>query len=111
MPVMLADMIERLMAIERDFAVVGKFTDGEHSVPAALAADADVLVLQRGALSDGADGRLGELLAPRPLAVLVLNDDGATGDLYLIAPRIVRLDTLANALVRAVRIAARSKLQ
>ena len=106
---MLADIIEHLTAAESDFAVVGRFGDGEHSVPAALAADADVLVLQRGALFDGADCTLSKLLAPQPLAVLVLNDDGRTGDLYRIAPQNIRLDTFTNAFARAVRIAAKPK--
>jgi hypothetical protein len=111
MPVILADIIEHLTAAETDLAVVGRFGDGEQSLPAALDAEADVLVLQRGALDDGADGTLAGLLAPRPLAVLVLNEDGKTGDLYRIASQNIRLDTLTNAFARAVRIAAKSRPQ
>ena len=51
MPVILADIIEHLTAAETDLAVVGRFGDGEQSLPAALDAEADVLVLQRGALA------------------------------------------------------------
>ena len=80
MPVILADIIEHLTAAETDLAVVGRFDDGEQSLPAALAAEADVLVLQRGALSDRTDSALAGLLATRPLAVLVLSNDGKTGD-------------------------------
>ena len=111
MPVILADIIEHLTAAETDLAVVGRFDDGEQSLPAALDAEADVLVLQRGALDDGADGTLAGLPASRRLAVLVLNQDGKTGDLYTIAPRNIRLDTFANAFARAVRIAAKSTPQ
>jgi hypothetical protein len=111
MPVILADMIEHLTKAGKDLAVVGRLGHREPSLPAALAAEADVLVLQRGALSDGADDTLAELLATRPLAVLVVNDDGRTGDLYRIEPRIVRLDTFTDAFARAVRIAAQPKPQ
>jgi chemotaxis response regulator CheB len=111
MPAMLTDMIEHLVATEQDLVVVGKLGDGERSLPAALAAEADVLVLQRGAVSGGADSALAELLTTRPLTVLVLAEDGKTGDLYRIAPQTIDLNTLTNAFARAVRIAARSKLQ
>src|SRR4051794_23558067 len=111
MPVMLADIIEHLAATESDLAVVGRFGGSEHSLPAALAAKADVLVLQRGALFQGADSSLAEVLAPRPMAVLVLSDDGRTGDLYRFSPQTVRLDTFANAFACAVRIPAKSKLE
>src|SRR3954454_17582763 len=111
MPVMLADIIEHLTKAERDLAVIGRFDDGEQSLPAALAAEADVLVLQRGALSDGTDRALANLLASRPLAVLVLSNDGTTGDLYRIEPRTVRLDTFSNAFARAMRIAVQPKPQ
>src|SRR5690349_20000831 len=50
MPVMLAEPIAHLTAAERALAVVGRFGDGEQSLPAALAAEADILVLQRGTL-------------------------------------------------------------
>jgi DNA-binding NarL/FixJ family response regulator len=106
MPVMLADIIEHLAKAERDLAVVGRFDHGEQSLHAALAAEADVLVVQRGALSDRTDSALADLLASRPLAVLVLSNDGRTADLYRIEPRTVRLDTFSNAFARAMRIAA-----
>ena len=43
--------------------------------------------------------------------MLVLNEDGKTGDLYRIASQNIRLDTLTNAFARAVRIAAKSRPQ
>jgi hypothetical protein len=110
MSAMLADMIEHLAAAEQDLTVVGKLGDGERSLPAALAAETDVLVLQRGAISAGVDSGLAELLTTRPLGVLVLADDGRTADLYRIAPQTIDLNTLTNAFAHAVRIAARSKL-
>ena len=46
MPAMLANMIEHLVAKEGDLSVVGMLDSGKRSLPAALAAKADVLVLQ-----------------------------------------------------------------
>jgi chemotaxis response regulator CheB len=109
MPVMLANIIEHLTAAESDITVVGRFNDGEQSLPAALAAEADVLVLQHGALSDGADSMLAKLLEQQPLTVLVLNDDGRDGAFYKFTSHNIRLDTFRNAFARAVRVAAKSE--
>jgi len=111
MPAMLADIIEHMTEAEKDLAVVGRFDDSEQSLLAAVAAKADVLVLQRGALSHHAEKTLAKLLAPQPLTVLVLNDDGRDGAFYRFTPQNIRLDTFGNAFARAVRIAAKSMSQ
>lgn len=107
MPAMLADMIEHLVATEGDLSIVGKVRNGECSLSGALAAGADVLVLQHSAVSVGADSILAELLRARPLAILVLSDDGRTGEIYSILTRAVSLETFANTFARAARVATR----
>jgi DNA-binding NarL/FixJ family response regulator len=107
MSAMLADMIRHLVPMEKDLAVVGTLLEGQGSLKAALTERADVLVLQRGALGRE-DDTLAELLTTGPLAVLVLEEDGRSGEVYRVASQPLRVDAVTNAFASAVRVAAQA---